>query len=124
MSPPADSLLLDTAKRIQVVLPDDGTDRTLIKSLRTNFGITRADSVAVRAVAALQAAKTRNSRLPEPLLAKLVTIIVSLDEADAVFHFVYTTAQIGRPGGGMMLMDKLLGATLYKLPEDVPDEAE
>jgi hypothetical protein len=107
-----------------VTLPDDGTDRRLLKALRRERGITRVDTVSVRAVAALQEAVTKQGRLPEPTLARLVTVLVTETEADAVFDYIYAVAEIDRPGGGMVLMDRLLGATPFLLPEGAPDEED
>ena len=67
------------------------------------------------------AAKTKRGHLPEPILAKLITVVVSDEQADAVFDFIYSIAHIGRPGGGILMMDRLLGTTRYVLPADVPD---
>lgn len=112
----------EPAKRIQAILPDDGSDRRLLEGLRRDQGVTRADSVPVRGVAALQETQTRRGRLPEPTLARLVTVIVSPAEADAVFDYIYTTARVGRPGGGAVLMDRLSAATAYELPPGLPEE--
>jgi hypothetical protein len=110
------------SRRIRAALPDDGTDRCLADALRRERGIPRCDSVAVRAVAALQQQASRRGRLPEPLGARLVTIVVDEADADAVFEFVCEVAGIGRPGGGLVMMDRLVGATAFELP-DLPDEA-
>jgi hypothetical protein len=110
------------SRRIRAALPDDGTDRQLADALRRERGITRFESVAVRAVAALQRQSSRRGRLPEPLAARLVTIVVDEAEAEAVFEFVCGVARIDRPGGGLVMMDRLGGATRFVLPE-LPDEA-
>ena len=46
--------------------------------------------------------------------------IVSLAEADGVFDHL-ATARVGRPGGGTVLMDRLSGTTVYKLPPGLPN---
>ncbi len=113
---------LEACKLIKIILPDDGTDRRLIKTLRHDRGITRVDTVPVRAVAALQEAKTKRGRLPESTLARLVTVVVKENEASNLFDYIYQMAAINRPGGGMMFLEQLIGATPFLLPEGVPDE--
>jgi hypothetical protein len=115
-------LPLQECKRILVALPDDGTDHRLIEALRRDKGVTRANTVSVRAVAALQDATTQRGRLPEPSLARLVTVIATEQAADDLFDFICSTADINRPGGGMVLMNRLIGATPFMLPENLPDE--
>jgi hypothetical protein len=106
--------------RIRVALPDDGTDRRLATQLLNELGVTRVDSVAVRAVAALQQAKARRGRLPEPRAARLVTIVVDPHQADPVFDFVFRAARIDRPGGGFVMQDRLPMASGYELPAGLP----
>ena len=118
----SETAAFEPARRIQAILPDDGSDRRLLEGLWRDKGVTRADTVPVRAVAALLEAHTRRGRLPEPVLARLVTVIVSLAEADGVFDYIYATARVGRPSGGTVLMDRLSGATVYKLPPELPEQ--
>lgn len=109
----------ESARRIAVIVPDDGTDLRLMMSLLQDRGVTRAHSVSVRSVGALREAQTRRGHLPEAALARLVTIIVGEHDADAVFDFVCEAANVLGPGGGVVTMDRLLAATPFVLPEDV-----
>jgi hypothetical protein len=73
------------AKLISCILPDDGTERRLLRWLRDEQGITRANSVYCRGHSVLREAKARRGRLPEPVLMRLVSIVVEAREADALF---------------------------------------
>jgi hypothetical protein len=110
-----------SAKLISCILPDDGTERRLLRWLRDQ-GITRANSVYCRGHSVLREAKARRGKLPEPELVRLVTIIVEADEADALFELIYAQADIHRPGGGALFMTPLTFATPFVLPEGVADE--
>lgn len=110
------------AKLIRCLLPDDGTDRRLLRRLRDQQGITRANSTSCRGVSILRDATTRRGKLPEPELARLVTVIVDADRADTLFAFIYAQAHIGRPGGGAVTMAPLAVATSFLMPADVPNE--
>jgi hypothetical protein len=110
------------AKLIYCLVPDDGTDKRLLRILRDHHVITRANSSACRAVSILRAATTRRGKLPEPQLARIVTVIVDQDQADTMLDFIYEHAKVGRPGGGMVMMASIALATPFLMPEGVPDE--
>jgi hypothetical protein len=119
------AMQLEPARLMLCVLPDDGTDRHLLRQLRAERGIVQADSTACRGVSVLQEAATaRKGQLPGSSFVKLVQIIVPAAEADALFDYVYATAHIGRPGGGMLVLSQPIQATPFTLPDGVPDEAE
>ena len=116
----SETAAFEPARRIRAILPDDGSHRLLLEGLWRDKGVTRADTAGAR--------RRRCWRAPgaaacsELVLARLVTVIgVSLAEADGVFDFIYANARVGRPGGGTVLMDRLSGATVYKLPPGLPN---
>ena len=61
--------------------------------------------------------------MPESTLVKLVQVVVKEEQAEEIFNYIYTTADIGRPGGGVLFLGRLLNMTHFALPEGVADEA-
>ena len=110
------------AKLITCVLPDDGSDKALMRKLRQEKQIINTSSIACRGIAVLQSAKSKRDRLPEPNLVRMVEVAVAEEEADALFDYIYETAGIGHKGGGTIFMGPLTSMTPFELPEGVPDE--
>jgi hypothetical protein len=88
--------------------------------LREEKGIIRAESVSCRGIAALREALTKKGRLPESVLVRMVTVVILVSEAEALFAYIYEKARIGRPGGGMLLLSKPVVSTPFSIPEDLP----
>ncbi len=52
----------------------------------------------------------------------ILTVIVPQNCEDEIFGYIYETAGIGEPHGGLMYMTDLSAASVFALP-DLPDEA-
>nr|CRH07759.1 conserved protein of unknown function [Candidatus Magnetococcus massalia] len=111
--------VLSPNKMITLILPDDGTDKALIKALHSEKGVTTANSSACRGISALRPAKGKMGKLPEPEAVKLVNVMVDGESADELFAYIYDKANIEREGGGLAYMSNVSMATLFTLPEDV-----
>ena len=113
-----------TGRKISCVVPDDGTDRLLIESLRKEKGIQNTTSKSCRGIAMLRSSVAKGGRLPESELVRKVDIMVADTDVYEMFEYIHELAGIGKPGGGMMWLGTAITSSRYTLPEDVPDEAK
>lgn len=76
------SIPREACKLISCVLPDDGTEKELIRTLRDEKQITRVNSTSCLGLAVLVDARTRFGKLPQPSLDRKVDVVVPEDDAD------------------------------------------
>lgn len=112
----------EACKLISCVLPNDGTEKKLIRALRDEKQIIRANSVSCLGMAVQADTLTKFGELPEPTLVWTVDVVVAEADADDVYDYIYEKARIGRPQGGIILMRALTLTSPFSLPEDVPLE--
>ncbi len=103
-------------------LPDDGTEKKLIRALRDEKQIMRANSISCLGMAVLAEIKTKFGELPKPVLVKKVDVVVPEADADELYDYIYEKANIGRPEGGVIWLAALTVASSFALPADVPVE--
>jgi hypothetical protein len=112
----------EACKLITCVLPDDGTEKKLIRALRDEKQIFRANTTSCMGLAIQGDARTTFGELPEPALARKVDVVVPESNADELYKYIYEKANIGRPQGGVIWLGALTLTSPFVLPEDVPVE--
>ena len=112
----------EACKLITCVLPDDGTEKKLMRALRDEKQITRANSTSCMGLAIQGEARTAFGKLPEPTLTRKVDVVVPESDADELYNYIYDKAHIGRPQGGVIWQGALTLTSPFVLPEDVPVE--
>jgi nitrogen regulatory protein PII len=105
-------------KLITAILPK-GMGIDMLKKLKKEKGIIAANVESARGMGHLTPEAHRGAG--EQAEKDMLNVIIDAAEADALFEYIYETAEINKPHGGLLFMSRLQRATHYSLP-DLPDE--
>ena len=105
--------ILANSKLITGIFPKGGGKR-VIEALH-NRGITTANMYFARG--SDFGAPLGKSGIPEQVEKEIVTVVVSPKESDEMFEFIYDTADINRPGAGVIYMGELRKSVPFVLPD-------
>ncbi len=114
----------DRCKLITAVVADDGTDLAILRALRHDMGVVRANSTSCLGSSITAEARTRPGRLPEPVIVRKVEILVPEDRADELFELVCRHANLTAIGRGVVWQTAAPFCTGYELPEGLPEEQD
>ncbi len=84
-------------------------------------GLTQVDVHYARGVGRLTPLRYRG--VGETKERDILTVAVTAAEAEAIFLLIHELAEINRPHGGLMYMQRLQRATPFVLPEQLPEES-
>lgn len=107
-----------SAKLITCILPKGIAVQTL-QAVREKFDLQGSNINNARGVGRITRIQDRG--IGGQSEKEILNIIADADRADTIFEFVFHTADIDHPHGGMMYMAPLTAATMFMLP-DLPDE--
>jgi len=109
---------LKTTKLITAILPK-GTSLDVVDKLKHEKLLTTANFNYARGMGKLTPAKYRG--VGETSEKEVLTVVVEEAQADEIFEYIYNIADINRPHGGIIYMQKLMQSTGFVLP-DVTEE--
>ncbi len=109
---------LKTTKLITAILPK-GTSLDVVDKLKHEKSLTTANFNYARGMGKLTPAKYRG--VGEQSEKEVFTVVVDESRADEIFEYIYNLAEINRPHGGLIYMQKLMQSTDFVLP-DVTEE--
>jgi len=105
-------------KAITCVVPR-GHALPVIKALRDDYGIITANMTRARGSGRMTPLAWRG--VGESTEKDIMTVIVDENMSEEIFNYIYTTAGIDQPHGGIVFQSPLAKTTEYELP-DIPEE--
>ena len=107
------------SKMITCVLPK-GSSRPVLTALKDEQGIVSANVNYARGTGRMtHRAMSKGMSQTEK---EILTVVVPTERAEELFAFIYETADIGRPHGGLMYQTDLTVSSVFELP-DIAEES-
>lgn len=110
---------LQKQKLITCILPK-GIALDVATKLKEEHGLMTVDIKSARGVGKITPLAYRG--IGGQSEKEILTVTVAEDSADEIFDYIYHTADINRPHGGLMYIYALQQASQYELPS-VPEES-
>ena len=101
-------------KAITAILPK-GKARSLVDQLVHEHGVDQVNVHHARGMGKLTPHRHRG--VGETTEKEVVTVIADADDADELFEFIFFSADINRPHGGLIFMQPTYATTGFSLPE-------
>jgi len=99
-------------KTITCIIPS-GHALKLLERLRSEHGVTTAYAHHARDVTSH--ASSRGQTIADE--SEIVTVLVAEEDADRMFALLHEAADIGRPDGGLIFMERMRAARASPAPE-------
>jgi hypothetical protein len=112
----------EPCKLICAAVLDDGTDLQILEALRAEKNVLRANSISCLSSSVAAESRTKPGKLPQPVMGRLVEILVPEADAEDIFAFVCRLAVSTDEDGGVVWQSAAPFCTPYELPAGVPDE--
>ncbi len=106
-------------KLITCILPK-GNARNMMATLKEQFGINTVNTHKARGVG--KSAPLSQRGFGEQTEKEILSVVVTEEQAEEVFEYLYFESGISEPHGGLMYIGKLKSALLLALPEVIETE--
>ena len=111
--------MLPTHKMITCIIPM-GAALPVVEKLRSEKGIDAANINFARGIGRFQ--KLQERRLGNDSQKEILSVVVETHEADELFRWIFETAEIDRPHGGIIYMTALTRSSKFQIPDTLEPE--
>lgn len=106
-------------KLITSIMPK-GIGRKILLGLRRDFGINTGNIKMARGAGMYNPLDKRG--VGEQTEKEMLTVIVTPEQADEIFEYIYVEAEIGQPHHGIIFQSDVSLTSQYTIPENLPEE--